>query len=87
MDWDVADPLQAFQEFWALAEFWLEDQHVNKEDQYHKIVYLLAPKGIETCKSSTWEDPTNKEDLAKVWQVQKQFPNPKHIIELQRIGM
>ena len=26
IDWDAADPLQAFQEFWALAEFWLEEE-------------------------------------------------------------
>ena len=60
-----SQPLQAFQELCSLVEFWCEDQGMAKKSQYHKIVYLLGPKGIEPWKSFTWKDSTDKEDPAK----------------------
>ena len=43
MNCDATNCLQTFQEFIALAKFWLKDQGINRRDQYHKIVYLLGP--------------------------------------------
>ena len=59
-DWEASDPLHAFQEFRALAEFWLKDHSVPRKDQNCKIVYLLGPKDIKTWKSFSQEDSTQK---------------------------
>ena len=65
VNWNATNPLQAFQKFWSLAKSWLEDQAGIQRYQYHKIGYLLGPKGIEALKSFTWNDPTDKENPAK----------------------
>ena len=65
MNSNATDLLQAFQEFWALAKFWLKDQYVNRSDQQETIVYLLGHTGIEVWNSFTWDDPTDKGSPAK----------------------
>ena len=73
-DWTHTDPtaihelghhwsLQAFQEFWALAKFWLRDQGVNSRHLYHEIAYHLGPKHIKVLTSFTWNTPTKKIQL------------------------
>ena len=88
MDLDEAKPLQAFKKFWGISEFFLKDHDVTKWDQYHKIVYLICPKGIEAWKSFTWEDNADKEDPAKVFvNFDSSFQTTQNAMELKIRGL
>ena len=64
MDLDTIEPLKAFQEFKTVAHFWLEERGLNKQDKYHKTVYLLV---IKTWVSSISEDNKDQDDPSKVF--------------------
>ena len=64
MGWNAATSLQVYQEFWALGNFWIKDQDVNRNNQYCMIVYLLD---FEAWNSFTREHPTDKKDPYKVF--------------------
>ena len=83
MDLVATNQLQAFQEFWSVAKSWLENQGVNKQDQYHKMVCLLGPKGIEILKVFHMARQY-KEDPAKVLdKFRSSFQASQHKMELQ----
>ena len=81
MDLDAADPQQTFQEFSAPVVFVLKNKGMTTQDQY----CLLGLKDIEAWKSFTWDDNTDKEDPAKVFdKFENIFLNPYNAIGLQR---
>ena len=68
---------------WALAEFLLENQGVNRRDQCCKVVYVFEYKDIEAWKSFIFwrhcRQGKSSQSLQYVWE---QFPNTQNVVEL-----